>query len=51
MGMAVDNTAEIFTTINVTLSVKDAFEQLQGILNKLLSNSHAIDGNNSSITE
>ena len=32
IGMAVDNTAEIYTTINVTLAVKTAFDQLQGYL-------------------
>lgn len=28
IGMAVDNTAEVYTTINVTLAVKQVFEAL-----------------------
>lgn len=34
--MAVDNTAEIYTTINVTLAVKTAFDQLQGYLTQMM---------------
>lgn len=38
LGLSLDNTAEVHTTINVTIAVRETFNNLTRLLNKMLSN-------------
>lgn len=49
--MAVDNTAEIYTTINVTLAVKQTFESLQSYLETMQTGYDDNSDNSIKITE
>jgi hypothetical protein len=49
--MAVDNTAEIYTTINVTLAVKQAFEGLRKYLDNITVGHDENNKNSTHITE
>ena len=51
LGLAVDNTAEIYTTINVTLAVKQTFEQLQAYLDRIIGRQEENDKTSSYIME
>ncbi|TNV74045.1 hypothetical protein FGO68_gene12534 [Halteria grandinella] len=51
IGMAVDNTAEIYTTINVTLAVKQAFEGLRKYLDNITVGHDENNKNSTHITE
>lgn len=49
--MAVENTAEMYSTYNTTLAVKSTFEVLQGFLGGILSGSESQNENRHSVRE
>jgi hypothetical protein len=51
LGLAVENTSEIYTTINVTLAVKQTLESLQGFLGSMVSGADDTDKNSQFIAE
>jgi hypothetical protein len=51
IGMAVDNTAEIYTQLNVTLATKQALDMLQMYLQEILEGKMQTDSNSMYMTE
>ena len=51
IGMAVDNTAEIYTQLNVTLATKQALGMLQMYLEEILEGKMQTDSNSMYMTE
>ena len=49
--MAVDNTAEIYTQLNVTLATKQALDMLQRYLQEILEGKMQTDSNSMYMTE
>ncbi len=49
--MAVDNTAEIYTQLNVTLATKQALDMLQMYLQEILEGKMQTDSNSMYMTE